>query len=262
MQVHCWTIEKNVINAHSRGIFIMFERLNSISDLKKINFGESVPKHSLILLYWFANAIDIDDWDLIRLTFDENSEDYGSHWYGNFEKLLDPLPSGYGYYTIGKLSQDQFRPLPNYVVNPPTEYAGDNRDRIIVRVQLQYRKQGAKTIDQVYITQHYPGHQVSSYDSRHTYRITPNLIRELQRFGGRANLSHLRQQFNSRASDSHISYINSQWPDNAGLGLLTFIVIKEKSMPTPKSDLPVELVIIIALLLLLGLFVSGIMFSK
>ncbi|KAK1878202.1 Colicin I receptor [Dissostichus eleginoides] len=60
--------------------------LKSINGLKKINFGQSVPKHSLLLLHWFANQIDIDNNDIIQLTFDPNSGEYGSHHYGNYER--------------------------------------------------------------------------------------------------------------------------------------------------------------------------------
>jgi len=60
-------------------------KLKSISDLKNINFGQSVPKHSLLLLHWFANTVNIDENNVINLTFDPNDGDYGSHYYGNFE---------------------------------------------------------------------------------------------------------------------------------------------------------------------------------
>lgn len=210
----------------------MPQRLYSITDLREINFGESVPKHSLLLLYWFAHEIDIDYSDNMRLTFDVNRGDYGSHRYCNFEKILDPLPPGYGYYTIGNLYQDRdqapTRLLPDYVVNPPREYAGNNRGRIIVRVKFQNWEQGGKTIDQVYITQHCSGHQGSSYDSHHTYQITPNLIREL-----RFQLPHLRYGY-------------------AGLEQLISPVNEAQILPTTNSNLPVELVIVIVLLLLLA----------
>lgn len=208
------------------------QRLDSISDLKKINFGESVPMHGLILLYWFANAIDIDDSDNMRLTFDVNRGDYGSHKYHNSETLLAPPPSGYHYYTIGNHYKDPYRLLPNYVVNPPREYAGDNRVRIIVRVQLQNREQAGNTTDQVYLTQHLSEDQGPSYDSDHTYRITPKLLRELRIFCVRENqlqLLQLRDQFNSSISDSQIRLTRSEWPGRAGLGLLIFIVTGEDS---------------------------------
>lgn len=199
----------------------------------RINFGESVPKHSLILLYWFANTIDIDEWNNMWLTFDVNRGDYGSHRYHNSEHLLDLAPPGYGYYAIGNLYQGEFARLPNYVTSPPGQYAGDNFDRIIVRMKNKQR--GRKTIDRVYITQHLCRYQGSSYDPRHTYRITLNLIAQLQTFAVGANqlhLSHLRQQFETRVDDFQMNSIRRQWRDNPELGLLIFIVIEERSLPT------------------------------
>uniref|UniRef100_A0AAQ4QVI4 Uncharacterized protein n=1 Tax=Gasterosteus aculeatus aculeatus TaxID=481459 RepID=A0AAQ4QVI4_GASAC len=111
--------------------------LDSINDLKEIDFGQSVPNHSLLLLYWFANAVEIDENDDISLTFDPDSRAYGSHYYGNYEGLLDPLPrdKSYRYYTIGSLYQDSSMPLPPYVVRPLAGYVAGNRDRIIIRVR-------------------------------------------------------------------------------------------------------------------------------
>uniref|UniRef100_A0A3Q3VYE1 Uncharacterized protein n=1 Tax=Mola mola TaxID=94237 RepID=A0A3Q3VYE1_MOLML len=143
---------------------------------RKINFGQSVPKHSLILLHWFANMVEINNNNVIRLTFDPNS-DYGSHHYGNYERLLDPLPRGYRYFTVGNLNQDTSAQLPDYVVNPQREYDGRNRDRIIIRVWEQ-------RIDQVFITQHYDTseHQGTPYDPTHTFHITNNLLIQIREF--------------------------------------------------------------------------------
>lgn len=74
----------------------------------------------------------------MRLTFNVNRGDYGSHYYGSAEALLDRPPSEYHYYTTGNLSGS----IPNYVVNPPKKEAGDKRDRIIIRVQRQNIGQG------------------------------------------------------------------------------------------------------------------------
>lgn len=207
-------------------------RLNSIGDLKKINFGESVPKHSLILLYWFANTIDINGQDIMKLTFDVNRGDYGSHYFHNSETLLDPPPPEFCYYTIGNLYQDHSRLLPSYVVNPPKEYAGHNRDRIIIRVQTENLGGGGEIIDQVYITQHLSGRQGSSYDSRHTYQITTNLLKELRLFCIRENqfqLSHLKKQLKSNINDFQLNHIQNMWPGYAGLGLLMHIVIEKNN---------------------------------
>uniref|UniRef100_A0A8C4DLV2 Uncharacterized protein n=1 Tax=Dicentrarchus labrax TaxID=13489 RepID=A0A8C4DLV2_DICLA len=176
--------------------------LKSISDLKKINFGPSVPKHSLILLHWFANTVNMDNNNFIWLTFDPNSGDYGSHHYGNYEGLLEPLPWGYRYYTIGNLYQETSVELPPYVANPSLEYSGENRDRIIIRVQEQNTGRGGLQIDQVYITQHYDTseHQGTPYDPEQTYQITTNLLRQIRAFSVRENqrpLLTLRNRFGS-----------------------------------------------------------------
>uniref|UniRef100_A0A671XHH9 Uncharacterized protein n=1 Tax=Sparus aurata TaxID=8175 RepID=A0A671XHH9_SPAAU len=177
--------------------YIIGEKLNFVSVVNslrhlKINFGQSVPKHSLMLLHWFANAVNIDNNNIIQLTFDPNS-DYGSHHYGNYEELLDPLPQGYWYYTVGNLYQDISEQLPDYVVDPPMEYEGENMDRIIIRVRGQ-------RIDQVYITQHYDTseHQGTRYDPDNTYQVTTNLLRQIREFSvrdGQQPLLHLRNRF-------------------------------------------------------------------
>ncbi|XP_075942227.1 uncharacterized protein LOC142944909 [Anarhichas minor] len=210
-------------------------KIDSINDLKKINFGQSVPKHSLVLLHWFANTVNIDNNYIISLTFDPNGGDYGSHHYGNYEGLLDPLPQGnvYQYYTIGNLYQGTSMPLPDYVVRPPaTEYVGSNRDRIIIRVREQNTgRRALQSIDQVYITQHYDTseNQGTPYDPDHTYMITTNLLRQIRQFSVRQNQQQLLQLRNNFRSNANIPDIRNTWGDLACLGLLLFIVIQEKS---------------------------------
>ncbi|KAI4787303.1 hypothetical protein KUCAC02_007752 [Chaenocephalus aceratus] len=214
--------------------------LNKINGLKKINFGQSVPKHSLLLLHWFANEIDIDNNDIIQLTFDPNSGDYGSHHYGNYEELLDPLPRGnqYHYYTIGNLHQGTSNPLPAYVAHPQREYEGENRDRIIVRVREQNQRRAYQTIDQVYITQHYDTSENlgTPYDPDHTYSITTNLLRQIREFAlGQNQLSNLRNRFGSSADDVQI---RNAWGPLACLGLLLYIVIQEKHSSKQQNNRP------------------------
>ncbi|XP_035037056.1 uncharacterized protein LOC118123656 [Hippoglossus stenolepis] len=206
------------------------ERLNSINDLKKINFGQSVPKHTLLLLHWFANVVDIDSNNIVRLTFDPNDDDFGSHHYGNFERMLEQTPYGYKYYTVGNLLLDEREQLPDYVVHPRAEYAGRNWDRIIFRVRLQSTGwQTLQQMDRVYITQHYgiPGN--TTYDPEHTYEITTNLLRQIREFSVGANsLMILRNRYGSNASDFQLSEIRNIWGNLACLGLLLFIVIQER----------------------------------
>ncbi|KAI4822364.1 hypothetical protein KUCAC02_007916 [Chaenocephalus aceratus] len=213
--------------------------LKSINALKNINFGQSVPKHSLLLLHWFANEINIDDNnDIIQLTFDPNSGAYGSHHYGNYEDLLDPLPRGnqHRYYTIGNLHQGTSTQLPPYVVNPRIEDMGRNMDRIIFRVREQ-NIHAYQTIDQVFITQHIP-HQGTLYDPAHTYRIDINLLREIREFSvgeDQQPLSYLRNRFGSSADDFEIE---NKWGHLACLGLLLYIVIQEKHSSQQQNNRP------------------------
>ncbi|XP_071329952.1 uncharacterized protein [Trachinotus anak] len=204
------------------------QRLNSINDLKKINFGQSVPKHSLLLLHWFANIVDIDRNNVIHLTFDPNNQEYGSHHYGNYERLLEPRHHGYQYYTIGNLYQDSPTRLPSYVTNPRREYEGRNRDRIIIRVREQNTV--LQRIDSVYLTQHYEAPEDRRlYDPAHTYEITTDLLREIREFsvGNQRSLMNLRDRFGSTVPDNELQNIRNTWGQLACLGLLLFIVIQE-----------------------------------
>ncbi|MEQ2305757.1 hypothetical protein AMECASPLE_001289 [Ameca splendens] len=146
--------------------------LNSITDL--INCPLSENTNILELLYWFAHQVDIDDY--VWLTFNPNS-DYGSHHYGNYEKILDPLPRGQQYYTIGNLYEDDSESLPSYVRNPQRRNIDLNRARIIIRVNVGPQRR--QIIDQVFITQHFDEGTV--YDPNHTYRITTSLLQGIRR---------------------------------------------------------------------------------
>ncbi|KAE8283108.1 hypothetical protein D5F01_LYC18508 [Larimichthys crocea] len=187
-----------------------------------------------MLLHWFANTVDIDSNSVIWLTFDPNRRDYGSHHYGNFEELLDPLPWGYRYYTVGNLYEVTSEQLPLHVRNPPSEYVGRNMDRIIFRVQEQNTGQEAlQRIDRVYITQHYATseHQGTSYDPDHTYQITTRLLRQIREFSVREEqrpLLYLRNRYGRNIDDFQFNDIRQTWSNLACLGLLLFIVLQEK----------------------------------
>uniref|UniRef100_A0AAV2L5Y8 Uncharacterized protein n=1 Tax=Knipowitschia caucasica TaxID=637954 RepID=A0AAV2L5Y8_KNICA len=172
--------------------------LNSIKDLKEVDFGRSVPKHSLLLLYWFASNININD-NNIRLTFDPTT-DFGSHRYYNIEGLLDQLEEGFHYYTIGNLNLNE--DFPGYVRNPPDrQYEGGNLDRIVVRQDSH-----DDSIDGVYLTQHTPGS--AEYDPDHTYQISPTLLRQIRQFSTQT-ITSLRQRFRSNINDQQLNTFRS-----------------------------------------------------
>lgn len=156
-------------------------RLNSINDLKAIDFGQSVPLHSLLLLHWFAHAINIDTNGVISLMFDPNCEDYGSHYYNNYERLL---PHRNYYYTLGNINQGTSSTLhlPGYVIYPQAKYNGRNRDRIIIEATHHWLFPTGYNIHRVYITQHFLNTMAGEYDADHTYEITPNLLRQIRGF--------------------------------------------------------------------------------
>uniref|UniRef100_A0A3Q1FLN2 Uncharacterized LOC110956029 n=1 Tax=Acanthochromis polyacanthus TaxID=80966 RepID=A0A3Q1FLN2_9TELE len=193
-------------------------RLNSIDDLKKVDFGQSVPTRGLVLLHWFANIVDIDNNNIIRLPFDPDSGDYGSHHYGNYERILDPLPRGnarYRYFTVGNIFQERGLAVPYHVVHYQSGNEERNRNRIIIRVREQNMSDN----------------QGTDYDPHQTFLITTNLLRQIRQFsmnGDQHLLMSLRNRFGSNVEDSQLSFIRNTWGSLACLGLLLRIVATER----------------------------------
>lgn len=201
--------------------------LRSIGDLKTIDFGHSVPRHSFLLLYWFANQVDMNHNNVIQLNFNPNTQ-YGSHHYGNYERLLDTLHQGYQYYTVGNLEEDSAQQLPDYVLNPPRGYEGSNLDRIVFSVYRRSTIQRTEQIvNRVFITQHHQ-HQGNDYDPNYTYEISPNLLREIRQFSPGDQLEHLTDCHGANVNYDQLLRIRNIWGDLATLGLLLFIVVEKK----------------------------------
>lgn len=196
--------------------------LNSINDLMSVDFGQSVPIYSLVLLHWFANTVNIDRNNVIHLTFDPN-EDYGSHYYGNRGDLF-AQSWGSRYYTIGNINASRSVPLPPHV---RAQSGHGNRGRIIIRVS---EASGMRQVEQVYITQHYHpfNYQRSDYDPGQTYEITTNLLREIREFSMERHdvesLMYLRNRFGRNVNNFQVNNIRDKWNHLASLGLLLFIV--------------------------------------
>ncbi|XP_030198223.1 uncharacterized protein LOC115532526 isoform X1 [Gadus morhua] len=235
----------NMSESHLMGFLVLFLSilrtestigiLNSINDLKKIPFGQSVPQHSLVLLHWFANTIEFDNNDLIELTFEPSNGDYGTHHYGNYEGVLDRLPPGQRYYTLGNINpNNNGNSLPSYVTGQRNHLLGSeelNRARIIFSLLDQ------DTIDQVFITQHYEANQGlgTGYDPVHTYQITFNLLRVLRVFSldrrQHSELSEIGGDFGSSIDYDELSSLRNRWGQLGCVGLLLFIVINERNTP-------------------------------
>ncbi|CAL8338295.1 unnamed protein product [Arctogadus glacialis] len=211
--------------------------LNSIDDLKKIPFGRSVPKHSLALLHFFANNIEFDNNDLIELTFEPDHGDYGTHHYGNIEGVLDRLPPGQQWYTLGNINPMinlNGISLPSYVTGQRNHLLGREE---LNRARILFSLLGQDTIDQVFITQHYPASQGQGtvYDPVHTYRITIALLRELRQFSldrrQQSELSEIGTNFGSAINNDKLLSIRNKFGQLACVGLLLFIVINERNLP-------------------------------
>uniref|UniRef100_A0A8C6V021 Uncharacterized protein n=1 Tax=Neogobius melanostomus TaxID=47308 RepID=A0A8C6V021_9GOBI len=149
---------------------------------------KSLPMHSLTLLHWFANNVDIDNNNVVRLSFNTNG-DFGSHYYSNYEGLLPSPARGYQFYTVGNVNRPPgdmcpiHEDLPAYVLYPQVrEFSGTgrNRDRIVVSVQAQ--SSSAHTVSQAYLTQHFrrQDNRGPGYDPDHTFRISTNLLQQLR----------------------------------------------------------------------------------
>nr|XP_046174126.1 uncharacterized protein LOC124007527 [Oncorhynchus gorbuscha] len=163
--------------------------LNSIQDLK--DRVHPLSTSQLSLLYWLASEIkNIDNNNIMTFNFDPTRGDYGSHYYKNIERVLPPLLNNIGnYYTLGNLNLTNALEFPEYVTKEflkSTDIAEklvNNRQRLILHAIWNHHTM-VITIDQVYLTQHYPPNwgRGSAYDPVNTYRITPNLLREIQTF--------------------------------------------------------------------------------
>lgn len=209
-------------------------KLNSITHLRSVGSDISAQEDCLCFLHWFANTVDINTNDDIRLTFSPNHRDYGSHQYHNREQLLDALPRGYQYYSLGNIHREGSLQLPDHVIQ--SEHQDGNRARIIIIIRQQnMRRQTSRIIDRVYVTQHYEAaeRRGRAYDPQHTYEITTDLLRAIRRFPMDSDdinlLRSLRNRYRSDADDFQLSEIRNEWGHLACLGLLVFIVIQHTS---------------------------------
>lgn len=218
----------------------VFRELNSIDDLRTIYSYKSLPLHSLTLLHWIANEVDIDNNNDVHLSFDVN-RDFGSHFYRNGESLLPSAPRGNWYYTVGNIDRvpeytcPSYQDYPDYVISPRVlEYSGTgrNRDRLIVSVQQQ--NSGSRTVSQIYLTQHFrrADNQGSEYDPNHTFVISTSLLQQLRQFSFHDNslsLHDLRTQYDNNIDDDQLNGIINIWGSKeAPLGLLYLIVLPQR----------------------------------
>lgn len=180
--------------------------LNTIRDLadNNIDFGKTPPRHGLKLLYWLAHSMAIDQNDVMQLEIMGQRKDYDIHPFKNIEQIFS---SGHFYYTLGNLGKIAVGKLPCYVTKDYNRnIPNSNRDRIVI----QTLENTPTRVTRLYITQH--PHKSNSYDRRHTYEISSQLIREIQNM----ELEEFLRQigYPSEPVDDHPSNFKGNPPDN------------------------------------------------
>ncbi|KAM4605485.1 uncharacterized protein ACJ7VT_017718 isoform 2-T2 [Polymixia lowei] len=81
-----------------------FPTINSIKDLSRIEPGHVFPRHGLMVLYYLAMNVNIDQNDVIRINIHPDRGDAGFHFYGDWEGLFPSLPYGTTYYSLGNIN--------------------------------------------------------------------------------------------------------------------------------------------------------------
>ncbi|XP_067088078.1 uncharacterized protein [Osmerus mordax] len=152
--------------------------INTISDLRNVEFGHTFPRHGLSLLHFIAKFLVIEQ-NSIWAVFLPGRNDFGFHKYGNTENIFPPISdqNRETYYSVGNLipRNPGSTSLPPYVTEAYHQtYSPDRKkDRIVIRFNLITHR-----IKAIYITEHVYSNDL--YDSTQTYLISVNLLREIQ----------------------------------------------------------------------------------
>uniref|UniRef100_A0A4W5RV86 Uncharacterized protein n=1 Tax=Hucho hucho TaxID=62062 RepID=A0A4W5RV86_9TELE len=151
--------------------------LNSIKDLRNIEFGHRFPRHGLMLLHFVSGGLFVDNNDALIPMFCPERGDWGFHHFNDYEELFPPLQdqNRQGYYAVGNISTPTAYSLNPYVTRSYYLTPG-NLERIMDRVVVR-TSPNSPLLEAVY-TQHYRGG--SEYDPTNTYQISPDLLREIR----------------------------------------------------------------------------------
>ncbi|KAL2092351.1 hypothetical protein ACEWY4_012149 [Coilia grayii] len=197
-------------------------RINSIKDLadNNIKFGKTFPRHGLLLLFWLSRNIQIDQNDVIQLVdIDPSLEDFGFHYYGNFDKTL-PTESNWRYYTVGNLNPNSHpgsARLPAYVTSDFRNTRND-RNRNLDRIIVQSYRNTPSRVRRVYLSEHYEPNSI--------IEISPEALRQIRNIPTlREFLELVGYNFNTRPHREWPFRDND--PDGGGPGIGT--VGQEKS---------------------------------
>ncbi|CAB1341738.1 unnamed protein product [Coregonus sp. 'balchen'] len=125
--------------------------LNSIKNLRNIEFGHRFPRHGLMLLHFVSGDLYIDNNDALIPTFVPETGDWGFHHFNNYEQVFPPLQdqNRQGYYAVGNINTlEHTHSILIYYLAPGN--LERNRDRVVVRTSPN-----SPLLEAVYITQHY-----------------------------------------------------------------------------------------------------------
>ncbi|KAJ8001085.1 hypothetical protein DPEC_G00187550 [Dallia pectoralis] len=165
-----------------RSIVIEGRQLRTLADLSVSGFGRPVPRHGLMLLFWFANdCVDFDNHDNMQIQCYPERGDFGFHYFGNFEKILPILSRERNekYFEVGNLNTESYPeaidllPYVRQYYLSMRYYHQCNRDRLIIR--LNKRK-----VTATYVTEHKDNGNRGEFDPEHTHLVSPDLIRIIQ----------------------------------------------------------------------------------
>ncbi|XP_010900945.2 uncharacterized protein LOC105029331 [Esox lucius] len=165
-----------------RPVVINGGQLRTLDDLYRSGFGRPLPRHGLMLLFWFANeCVNFDDHNNTWVRCQPEKGDFGFHHFGNFEEILPVLvrDGREKYFEVGNLNTENYpeaNDLQPYVRRyyelAPGNYRQSNKDRIIIK--LNQRK-----VKATYVTEHKDGNR-GDFDPEHTHLVSPDLIRDIQ----------------------------------------------------------------------------------
>ncbi|KAA0704316.1 hypothetical protein E1301_Tti000042 [Triplophysa tibetana] len=167
----------------------MVETLHTLSDLRRSKYGQPDPRHGLRLLWWFAREFVIIASNGLYALQDPASGCFGFRHFMNAERIL---PRNH-YYKTGNLHQCDS--LPHYVTGGYTGQLDDsNTDRLIVSLRSKWN--GKFWFDKIYVTKH--SDQVL-FDQNHTYRISPDLIKNIRNLNRKEFLRLMKNDQNSQS---------------------------------------------------------------
>ncbi|KAL1023519.1 hypothetical protein UPYG_G00041890 [Umbra pygmaea] len=165
-----------------RSITTQICQLSTIEELRDSSFGRPLPRHGLMLLFWYArDCVDFDFYDNMQVQCYPETGDFGFHHFGNFENILPVLlqNSREKYFEVGNLNTESYplaKDLPPYVRQNYGLSLGHrqcNKDRIIISLKHRH-------VTATYVTEHKENGIQGKFDPERTHLVSPDLIRVIR----------------------------------------------------------------------------------